>query len=130
MKYTKLIALLLALALLAGLFAACETVDPAVKAAVGTYEGQYTKCVGDSDDDRVTDQAFKLTLTEDGKGTHERDGLTLNVNWSVNGEKITVQETFIGITLDYTGTVKDGELHLFNGDPENIWTVEYVYKKQ
>lgn len=130
MRYSKLIVLTLVLVLLAALFAACEQGDPAVKAASGVYVGQYTKLVGDGDDARNTDADFRLTLTQDGKGTHERDDLSLNVTWTLEGERITVQETFIGVTLDYSGTLKDGELHLFNGDPENVWTVEYVYKKQ
>lgn len=130
MKHTKLIALVLTTALLAALLIACDSRSSGMKAAAGAYEGQYIKMVGDTDDDRDTSKAFRLTLTADGKGTHERDDLTLNVTWTLDGEKITVQETFIGAKLDYTGTLKDGELHLFNGNPEDSWTAEYVYLKQ
>ena len=36
----------------------------------------------------------------------------------------------MGMKMDYTGTLKDGVLHLFNGDPSDVWTCEYVYQKQ
>ena len=130
MKRTKLIALLLVLALLCVLLAACELGDPAVKAAAGTYVGQYTKSVGDDDSKKDTSSPFSLTLTADGKGTHFRDGMEFEVTWTLEGDAITLKETFIGDPIQYTGTLKDGELHLFNGDPEAMWTVEYVYKKQ
>ena len=128
MKYAKLIALLLTAALLAALFAACETVDPAMKAAAGTYTGLYSKAVGD-DDARNSEAPFSLVLRTDGTGVHYHDKMEFSVTWSLDGEKITVQEAFIGVTLDYTGTLKDGELHLFNGSPELSWTEEYVYRK-
>ena len=38
-------------------------------------------------------------------------------------------EKFLGMTIDYTGTLKDGELHIYNGDPSSDLTYEYVYKK-
>lgn len=129
MKHTKLLSLILVIAMISVLLAACGGDSP-MKAAAGTYVGQYTKLVGDDDSARDTDSAFKLTLTADGKGTHERDSLTLNVTWTLEGENVTLQETFLGMAIDYTGTLKDGELHLFNGDPTDIWTCEYVYQKQ
>ena len=130
MKCAKLFALLLTLALMAALFAACETGDPAMKAAAGSYSGLYTKAVGDPDDSRDSSSPFSLTLEADGTGVHARDQMEFNVVWSLEGEKITLQETFIGITLDYTGTLRNDELHLFNGNPEDLWTVEYVYQKK
>ena len=30
----------------------------------------------------------------------------------------------------YTGTLVNGKLDIFNGDPEDIWSCEYVYEKQ
>ena len=40
-----------------------------------------------------------------------------------------MKETFLGMSIDYTGTLKDGELHIYNGEPESDLTYEYVYKK-
>lgn len=130
MKTKKLLALTLVVALLAALLAACSGGDPAIKAAVGSYVGEYTKFVGDGDDAKDSSAPFSLDLTEDGKGTHHRDDLHIPITWKLEGEKITVTETFLGIELEYTGTLKDGKLDLFNGDPSDIWTCEYVYHKQ
>ena len=125
MNLKKLFALLLAVALLCALFTACS--DNPMKKAAGTYVGQYTKFVGD---DEKEEETFTLTLEADGTGKHARDDLELKVTWTLEGEAITMKETFLGMSIDYTGTLKDGELHLFNGDPEDIWTCEYVYQKQ
>jgi uncharacterized lipoprotein YehR (DUF1307 family) len=127
-RFAKLAALILAAALLFCLLTACG--DSAMKAAAGTYKGDYTKFVGDSDEAKVTDEPFSLELKADGTGVHHRETLDIKVTWSLDGEKITLQETFMGINLDYTGTLKDGELHLFNGEPSNSLTCEYVYHKQ
>ena len=124
----RIIALLLAVMMVIGL-SACGG-DSAAKSAAGTYKGEYTKMVGDSDDAKSTDAVFTLTLESNGKGKHERDGLTLDVTWELNGEEFKMQETFLGMGIDYTGTLKDGKLDIFNGDPTDIWTVEYVYNKQ
>ena len=125
MKHIKLTALVLALALLSILLAACS--ENPLKAASGTYLGQYTKMVGD---DAREEEEFSLILKEDGTGTHARGGEEYKITWTLTGEDFTMQETFLGLTNDYTGTLKDGALHLFNGDPANIWTYEYVYSKK
>ena len=51
------------------------------------------------------------------------------MTWTLDGEDFTMQESFLGITMDYTGTLKDGVLHLYNGDPTDEWTYEYVYTR-
>ena len=127
MKTARLISLLLALALLGLLFAACDSADPALKAAAGTYVGQYTKLVGD---ETKTEEEFSLTLKADGTGVHERDGFEFKVTWTLEGESFTMSETFIGDPIEYTGTLKDGQLHLYNGDPTYAFTYEYFYAKQ
>ncbi len=125
MKFKKMIALLLALVVMAALLAACG--DSALKAAAGTYVGQYVKLVGDEEKKTET---FSLTLMEDGTGKHSRDGMEFNVTWTLEGETFTMQETFVGDPITYTGTLTEGRLDIFNGDKENIWTYEYVYQKQ
>ena len=127
MKYARLVSLLLAVALLGVIFAACDTTDPAMKAAAGTYVGEYTKLVGD---ETKTEESFQLTLKADGTGAQEREGIRFNVTWTLEGENFTMTETFIGDPVEYTGTLKDGKLHLYNGDPEYIFTREYFYTKQ
>ena len=41
-----------------------------------------------------------------------------------------MKETFMGISIDYTGTLKDGELHTYNDEPTDDLTYEYVYAKE
>ena len=89
-----------------------------LKDAAGTYEGEYTKFVGDPDTSKEESE-FSLVLNEDGTGKHNRDDESFDVKWSIDG-----------ITNEYTGTLKDGKLDIFNGDPENDLTAEYVYTKK
>lgn len=125
MKHAKLIALALALCLLAALLLACS--DPAMRAAAGKYTGQYSKLVGD---ETKNEEPFTLTLNADGSGTHARDGMEFKVSWTLEGEKFTMKESFIGDPIAYSGTLKDGVLDIFNGDPNDPFTYNYVYKKQ
>ena len=125
MKLKNMMALLLVISLMAGLLTACA--DSALKAAAGTYVGQYVKLVGD---DAKKNEKFSLTLLEDGTGKHSRDGMEFDVTWTLEGENFTMKETFVGEPITYTGTMQEGRLDIFNGDPESIWTYEYVYQKQ
>lgn len=95
----------------------------------GTYEGVYSKFVGDPDTAK-SEEEFKLVLESNGKGVHHRDDNEFNVTWSVKGNKITLQEKFLGLTIDYTGTFNGNELVLYNGDETNPLTYQYVYKKK
>lgn len=97
------------------------------KEVAGTYQGKYTKIVGD--DAKNTEEEFSLELNEDGTGKHNRDGESFNVEWDFDGEKFTMKDKFGPLTIDYTGTLKDGKLQIYNGDPEDIWTYEYYYEK-
>lgn len=94
----------------------------------GTYEGQYGKFVGDTKQN--TSEKFSLELKADGTGKHNRDGMSFNVTWDLDGEKFTMTETFVGDPIEYEGTLKNGELSIFNGDKNDDLTYNYVYKKQ
>ena len=119
----KAIAVLLILVLALSL-ASCGNSE--MKNASGTYTGVHSKWVGS--EEWETDP-FSLELKKDGTGTHNRDGLEISVTWEISGENFKMTETFLGMTIDYTGTLKDGELHLYNGEPTDDLTYEYVYKK-
>lgn len=120
-KLAVLTALILALALLA----ACSE-DP-MELASGTYLGQYSKLVGEDLKDKAS---FSLILNADGTGVHTRDGSDFSVTWTLRGESFTMQELFLGVSIDYTGTLKDDTLDLFNGDLTKASTTEYVYRKK
>ena len=130
----KLFGILLLLVLVVGM-AGCgkkedskkeEKVDMSKYA--GKYVGEYTKFVGE-DEKNTDEEEFYVVLEEDGTGKSTRDGSTYNLTWSIKGSKFKMTEKFMGITIDYTGTLKDGKIDVFNGDPDNDFTVEYVYKK-
>ena len=121
----KILAILLVCVCLSTMLAACGGGGGNPNA--GTYTGVYGKWVGDETQEDIT--ANKLELKGDGTGTHYRDDLELKITWTVEGEKFSMTEKFLGVTMDYTGTIKNGEIHVFNGDPEDMLTYEYVYKK-
>ena len=93
---------------------------------LGTWKGVYTKLVGDT---QTNAEEFSLDLKSGGKGVHHRDGTEFDVKWNLDGEDFTMSETFLGISIDYVGTLKDGVLDLYNGDPTDDWTYEYVYTR-
>lgn len=100
--------------------------DPAMAAVAGKYDGVSLKLVGD---DTLIDEEFSVELKADGTGTSTRDGETYKMTWTLDGEKFTMKETYAGLYIDYTGTLVDGVLDIFNGDPTNDFTYEYVYQK-
>ena len=95
----------------------------------GTYEGEYTRFVGDPEDVRTAED-FKLVLKSDGTGTHYRNDLEIRVTWTIKDGEVSMTETFMGISIDYTGTLEDNKLVLYNGDPEDDFTAQYVYEKK
>ncbi len=101
--------------------------NSALKEYAGTYTGVQSKFVGD--EEWVTDEEFSLELKGDGTGVSKRDGAEYKLTWALEGENFTMTETFLGISIDYTGTLKNGELHIYNGDPTDDLTCEYVFKK-
>lgn len=94
----------------------------------GTYVGQYCKFVGDLE--KNEDEEFSLVLNADGTGKHNRDEMSFDVTWKIDGDKFSMSETFVGDPIEYVGTLKDSNLHIFNGEPENALTYEYVYEKK
>lgn len=133
MKKT-LLTMLIGILLIGGLFilTGCgenkeeEAPKQDLSAYAGTYQGKYTKLVGDT---KKVEEEFSLELKADGTGTHNRDDSSFNVTWSLDGENFKMSETFIGDPIEYTGTLTDGKLDIFNGDPTNDFTYEYVYEK-
>ena len=96
----------------------------------GIYKLEYSKYVGDPDTAKETDEVGEITLSSDGKGKSIRDGLNIDIEWSIDGDNITLTEYYMGIKLDYNGTLKDNKLDIFNGDKTNQFTVEKVYIRE
>lgn len=96
----------------------------------GTYEKEFEKYVGDPETSKNTEDEFTLVLNADGTGKSNRGGESYNAEWSVDGEKITLIEKFGPLKNEYTGTIKNGKIDLFNGDPKNDLTLEIVFNKK
>lgn len=126
-KTLKLLLVLVAVVGVFGLTGCGKKKDDLSKYA-GTYEGEYSKFVGDAEDAKST-EAFSLELKADGKGVHNRDGASYDVTWSIDGENFKMTEKFLG-TIEYNGTLKDGKLVLYNGEATNPFTYQYVYNKK
>lgn len=126
-KYSKLL-LVVVLFLSIFLVTGCGGKKDEKKDVAGTYEGKYTKLVGDSE--KNTEEEFSLVLNEDGTGKHNRDGESYDVEWNIDGENFTMKDKFESLTIDYTGTLKDKVLQIYNGDPKDTWTYEYYYEKK
>ncbi len=101
-----------------------------LKKYAGTYKLEYSKFVGDPDTAKNTTDFAEMILNSDGTGKSNRDGLNINIEWSMNGDNITLIETFMGMKIEYNGTLKDGKLDLFNGDRTDELTNEKVYNKE
>ena len=91
-----------------------------------TYDGLYTKFVGDEEKDESDD--FSLILKPDGTGVSKRDGNEFDVTWKIEDGAFLMTETFMGITIDYTGKITNESLDIFNGEPDDDFTCEYVYE--
>jgi len=95
----------------------------------GTYQLDYYKFVGDSENEKNTENKWELVLKSDGTGESFRNGTSYVVEWSMNNDEINIIEQY-GIAIDYKGTIKNNILSIYNGDKNNSLTVEYVFKKK
>lgn len=101
-----------------------------LKAYTGTYEKEYEKYVGDPETSKNTEDAWTIVLNEDGTGKSNRDDESYDAEWSIDGETFKFTEKFGPIKNEYTGTLKDGKIDMFNGDPKNDLTLEVVLNKK
>ena len=123
----KKIILCLVLIISVFLFVGCGKDD--LSDYAGIYKLEYYKYVGDADTEKNTSSIEEITLNKDGTGKSVRDGLSIEVTWSIEENNITLTETYMGSKLYYTGTLKNNRLELYNGDKTNIFTVLKVYNK-
>ena len=101
-----------------------------LKDFAGTYEKEYEKYVGDPETSKNTEDEWTIILNEDGTGKSNRDDESYDAEWSLNGENFKFVEKFGPITNEYTGTLKDGKIDMFNGDPTSDITLEIVLNKK
>ena len=105
-----------------------KEITPEMEAVAGEYKRLYIKMV--CSETREEDGEARLVLNADGTGMSYRDDLEIKIKeWSINGTEFKMTEKFLG-TIDYTGTLENGHLDIYNGDPSKPMTYEYVFDKQ
>jgi hypothetical protein len=72
-----------------------------------------------------------IELKSGGKGSYysgdsydESEGTTFDLEWKLDGETFTGKVTFLGMSNDCNGTLKDGVLSVTYGDYEYVMTKE------
>lgn len=100
------------------------------KSYAGTYVQEYSKYVGDPDSAKNTNEVAKIILNNGGTGQSIRNGTNYNIEWSIDGENITIAEITTNGKVYYNGTLVNGKLDLFDGDKANALTNESVYNKE
>lgn len=119
MKMRKWIIVLMSLALAFGL-TSCGKQQETDKHA-GKYILTDEKF---SDGSGEISQEWTLILEKDGKGKSNRSNLDIDVEWSVEGDKLKLTEHFLG-KIEWEGTIKDGVIYL------NDSTIRvYVFTKE
>ena len=96
----------------------------------GVYKLVYTKYVGDKDKENNIDMTNKITLNSDGTGISVHDGVDHNITWSIDGINIKILESHTESILEYSGTLENNKLDIFDGNKSNSLTKELVYQKE
>ena len=122
--------LLLISVLVLGVFLVTGCGKQDLSAYAGTYEKEYEKYVGDPETSKNTEDAWTVILNADGTGKSNRDDESYDAEWSLDGENFKFTEKFGPIKNEYTGTLKDGKIDMFNGDPNSDITLEIVLNKK
>lgn len=120
----KLTVALLALAMVLALVSCGASAE--MKAAAGTYKGTEYKYNGD--EEWVDNSDWTIELNDDGTGKSKRGGEEYDAEWTLEGDKFTFTEKFVG-KLEYSGTLKDGKIELYDGDPSLEITCLYKFAK-
>ena len=117
----KAVLIVLMLLLLAVTFAACSSAPDGA--------GGECKFVSERVGAVVRmDYDYKFILDGKGGGEYIHKGSSHKIKYSfTDGENIKISDRMTGIV--YTGTLIDGELHLYDGNPERMDVSEFVYQK-
>ena len=122
-RFKRRICLFMAILLTMGLcFAACsKTAD----AAGGTYYFVWEKLSTITN----TTYDYKFVLDGFGGGEYHHKGSVHKIKYEYqsNGD-INIKDTITGIK--YNGTLINGELHLYDGNPDSLTVSEFLYRKQ
>ncbi len=121
----RILAIALVLAIGLGVFASCGGSGTGFE---GTYKCTRVKYVGEEDPTETED--WIIELKNGGKAVSKRDDFEYDSEWTLDGETFTFTETFQTISLEYTGTLKNGVIDVYDGDPTNDFTREIRFELQ
>ena len=92
--------------------------------AKGTYNFVYEKGPLISS----TEFDYQFILDGYGGGEYIHKGSTHKVKYKLEGTTINLTDTITGIK--YNGTLQNGELHIYDGNPNGLNVTEFLYQKQ
>ena len=123
MKRSKLYFITAILLIFVFIISAC-TSNKVVDSAKGTYNFVYEKGPLISS----TEFDYQFILDGYGGGEYIHKGSTHKVKYKLEGTTINLTDTITGIK--YNGTLQNGELHIYDGNPTSINVTEFLYQKQ
>lgn len=75
-----------------------------------------------------TDLDYQFILDGYGGGEYIHKGSTHKVKYKLEGTTINLTDTITGIK--YNGTLQNGELHIYDGNPTSVNVSEFLYQKE
>lgn len=123
MKRSKLYFITAILLIFVFIISACSS-NKVMDSAKGTYNFVYEKGPLISS----TEFDYQFILDGYGGGEYIHKGSTHKVKYKLEGTTINLTDTITGIK--YTGTLQNGELHIYDGNPNGLNVTEFLYQKQ
>ena len=123
MKRSKLYFITVILLIFVFIISAC-TSNKVMDSAKGTYNFVYEKGPLISS----TEFDYQFILDGYGGGEYIHKGSTHKVKYKLEGTTINLTDTITGIK--YNGTLQNGELHIYDGNPNGLNVTEFLYQKQ
>ena len=123
MKRSKLYFITVILLIYVFIISACSS-NKIMDGAKGTYNFVYEKGPLISS----TEFDYQFILDGYGGGEYIHKGSTHKVKYKLEGTTINLTDTITGIK--YTGTLQNGELHIYDGNPNGLNVTEFLYQKQ
>ena len=121
-KRNRTIVTVLLAALILSVLTGCGSKMPA--GSYGTYELEWESI----SIIEKTDQDFKFILDGKGGGEYHHKGSVHKVKYTYDESgNIRIDDTITGIR--YNGTLLNGELHIYDGNPDSDTVSEFLYKK-
>ena len=123
MKRSKIFIIIAISIIFVLIITACSS-NKVMDSAKGTYNFVYEKGPLISS----TEFDYQFILDGYGGGEYIHKGSTHKVKYKLEGTTINLTDTITGIK--YTGTLQNGELHIYDGNPNGLNVTEFLYQTQ